>query len=226
MPYFDQFFFGNGPVRAMQNIGGIGNVTVVGRGVDRPLAFDTGPGNGLMDAAMRDITGGQESYDNHGARAKKGTLSMEAVERMIKHDYFKRPPPKSTGLEMFGPAFLQETVGPLLRERPDDALATLNYFTCLTIQESYRRFIFPRHQVEEIVVSGGGVHNRTLMKKLECLFAPIPVTPIDALGLPSQAKEPVAFAFFGWRALHGKPNHLPAATGAAHERVLGSITRA
>ena len=225
MPFFDKYFFGTGPVRAMQNIGGIGNVTVVGRGVEKPLAFDTGPGNGLMDAAMRVITGGAEQYDNHGARAKKGRLSIEAVEKMIKNDYFRRPPPKSTGLEMFGAAFLQDNVGELLRERPDDAMASLNYFTCLTIQESYRRFVFPQHQVEEIVVSGGGAHNRTLMKKLECLFAPIPVLSIEDLGLPAQAKEPVAFAFFGLRALHGKINHLPAATGAAHARVLGSVTR-
>lgn len=225
MPFFDQYFFGNGPVRAMQNIGGIGNVTVVGRGIERPLAFDTGPGNGLMDAAMRQITGGAEQYDNHGARAKKGRLSIEAVEKMIKHEYFKRPPPKSTGLETFGPAFLQGSMGDLLTERPDDAMASLNYFTCLTIQESYRRFVFPKHQVEEIVVSGGGAHNRTLMKKLECLFAPIPVVSIEDRGLPAQAKEPVAFAFFGLRAFHGKVNHLPAATGAAHARVLGSVTR-
>ena len=225
MPFFDQYFFGTGPLRAMQNIGGIGNVTVVGRNLESPVAFDTGPGNGLMDAAMREITGGQESFDNHGARARKGQMSMEAIEKMIRHDYFQRPPPKSTGLEMFGPAFLHAHLGDLLRDRPDDALATLNYFTCLSIQESYRRFIFPRHQVQEIVVSGGGTHNRTLMKKLECLFAPIPVHSIEALGLPSQAKEPVAFAFFGLRALHGKINHLPSATGAAHARVLGSLTR-
>lgn len=225
MPFFDQYFFGTGPMRAMQNIGGIGNVTVVGRGVETPLAFDTGPGNGLMDEAMRQITKGAESYDNHGARAKKGTLSIEAVEKMIKHPYFKKEPPKSTGLEMFGADFLRECVGDLLAGRPDDAMASLNYFTCLSIQESYRRFIFPKLQVEEIVVSGGGAHNKTLMKKLECLFAPIPVTSIEALGLPAQAKEPVAFAFFGLRALHGKPNHLPAATGATHARVLGSLTR-
>ncbi|MBV9080998.1 MAG: anhydro-N-acetylmuramic acid kinase [Elusimicrobia bacterium] len=224
MPFFDQFFFGGGPVRAMQNIGGIGNVTIVGRGIDVPLAFDTGPGNGLMDEAMREITGGAEQFDNHGQRAKKGTMSMDAVERMIKHDYFQRPPPKSTGLETFGREFLLSNVGDLLREKPDDAMASLNYLTCLSIQESYRRFIFPKFEVEEVVVSGGGAHNRTLMKKLECLFAPIPVKTIEDFDLPAQAKEPVAFAFFALRCLHGKINHLPSGTGASGARILGSIT--
>jgi len=224
MPFFDQYFFGGGRVRAMQNIGGIGNVTVVGKGIDVPLAFDTGPGNALMDAAVRLISQGAESIDTNGHRAKRGAISREAVDSMMRNAYFKRPPPKSTGIELFGEGFVSEHLGPLLTERPDDALATLNYLTCITIQESYRSFVFPRHKVEEIIVSGGGVHNKVLMKKLECLFAPVPVTPIDDLGLPAQAKEPVAFAFFGLRALQGKVNHLPAGTGAAHACVLGAIT--
>lgn len=224
VPFFDAYFFGTGPLRAMQNIGGIGNVAVVGKGIDVPLAFDTGPGNGLMDAAVREISGGTENQDTAGHRAKRGVIAMEAIEAMMKNDYFKRPPPKSTGLEQFGRGFMMDHVGPLLKDRPDDALATLNYYTCIAIQESYRRFVFPKHKIEEIVVSGGGVHNKVLMKKLECLFAPIPVLSIDDLGLPAQAKEPVAFAFFGLRALHGKVNHLPAGTGASRPCVLGSIT--
>ena len=224
IPFFDHYFFGNGPVRALQNIGGIGNVTVVGKGIEVPMAFDTGPGNGLMDAAMRLITDDAENMDLNGARAKRGQIDMPTVERMMRHEYFKRPPPKSTGVELFGRDFVVGHLGHLLKDRPDDALATLNYLTCITIQEAYRNFIFPKHQIAEIVVSGGGVHNRTLLKKLECLFAPIPVTPIDDLGLPAQAKEPVAFAFFGLRCLQGKVNHVPSGTGASRACVLGSIT--
>src|SRR5205823_2716405 len=124
------------------------------------------------------------------------------------HEYFQRPPPKSTGPEMFGETFLKNHVGDLLQTKPDDVLATLNYLTCLTIQESYRSHVFGKYPIEEIIVSGGGTHNRTLMKKLECLFAPIPVKPIDSLGVPTQAKEPLAFAFFGLRCMQNKINHL------------------
>lgn len=224
MPYFDHHFFGGDTVRAMQNIGGIGNVTVVGKGLPVPLAFDTGPGNGLMDAAVRLITDGAENFDAGGLRAKRGKIAMDCVEQMMRHDYFKRPPPKSTGVELFGRDYVVGHVGHLVKDRPDDALATLNYLTCISIQEAYRKFVFPSHKIGEIVVSGGGVHNRVLMKKLECLFAPIPVKTIDDFGVPAQSKEPVAFAFFGLRCLQRKVNHVPSGTGAARACVLGSIT--
>lgn len=225
IPFFDQFFFGSGPVRALLNIGGIANVTVVGRGLEAPLAFDTGPGNCLMDMVVQDITEGKEQFDRGGARAKHGTIDMVAVSKMIEHPYFKKSPPKSTGPELFDRHFLDSHLREKIQTKPDDALATLSYFTCITIQESFRNHIFTKYPVTELVVSGGGVHNKVLMKKLECLFAPIPVRSIEATGLPAQAKEPLAFAFFGLRCLHHQINHLPSGTGAKHARVLGSITK-
>lgn len=226
IPYFDHYFYGDGPVRAFQNIGGIANVTVVGKGVSTPLAFDTGPGNGLMDMAVREITGGKEEFDHHGQRAKHGTIDSAVAGRMMEHSFFRQAPPKSTGPELFSRKFLMDHFGKTLASKPNDVLATLNYFTCLSIQESYRNHIFGKYPISEVVVSGGGVHNKTLMKKLECLFAPIPVVSIEKYDLPSQAKEPVAFAFFGLRCLQHKSNHLPSGTGAKHERVLGSVTYA
>lgn len=233
IPYFDHYFYGDGPVRAFQNIGGIANVTVVGKGVSTPLAFDTGPGNSLMDMAVHEITGGKESFDHHGQCAKQGTIDTLVAAQLMEHPYFKLPPPKSTGPELFGRALLTQYFGKILHTKPNDVLATLNYFTCLSIQESYRNHIFGKYPIEEIVVSGGGVHNKTMMKKLECLFAPIPVVAIDYFhpahgpsGLPSQAKEPLAFAFFGLRCFQHKTNHLPSGTGAKHERILGSVTYA
>ncbi len=225
IPFFDQFFYGKGPLRALLNIGGIANVTIVGKGVESPVAFDTGPGNCLMDMAVQEISHGRESFDHHGTRAKHGTIDMIAVAKMVEHPYFKKPPPKSTGPEMFDRAFLLEHLGEKLKTKPDDALATLNYFTCLTIQESFRNHVFGKYPVEDLIVSGGGVHNKTLMKKLECLFAPIPVVSIESTGVPAQAKEPLAFAFFGLRCIQGKINHSPSGTGAKEARVLGSITR-
>lgn len=226
IPYFDHYFFGDGPVRAFQNIGGIANVTIVGKNLKEPLAFDTGPGNGLMDAAMRIITHGAENHDHHGGHAKRGQLHMEILNAMLQHDYFKRPPPKSTGLEMFGEKFVTDHFGSLLETNPNDVLATLNQLTSITIQESYRNYVFKNYPIEEVIVSGGGVHNKTLFKKLGCLFAPIEVKSIESFGIPVQAKEPLAFAFFGLRRLQNKINHLPQCTGAKKTCSLGSIVHA
>ncbi|MCB4756120.1 MAG: anhydro-N-acetylmuramic acid kinase [Elusimicrobia bacterium] len=217
IPFFDHYYFGKGPLRAFQNIGGIANVAVVGKSIRKPLAFDTGPGNCLMDAAIRLMTRGRNAYDRNGERAKRGRCNRDAANRMLRHPYFKVAPPKSTGLEVFN-------MSSLLRGRPDDVLATLNYFTCLSIQESYRRFIYPKYKVKEVIVSGGGAFNKTLMKNLASLLAPIPVRSIETMGIPAKAKEPLAFAFFGLRAFHGQINHLPECTGAKSTRVLGKIT--
>ncbi len=225
IPFFDHFFFGNGSVRAFQNIGGISNVTVVGKGIKSPIAFDNGPGNGLMDAAVRLITRRKESLDAQGKRAERGSIDLVILHAMMKTPYFKKAPPKSTGLELFGENFVKQYFGRRLVSHPNDVLATLNFFTALTIQESYKSFVFPKHHVSEIVVSGGGIHNTMLMKNLASLFAPIPVKRIDAFGIPSQAKEPLTFAFFGLRAFQNKINHIPACTGAKRACVLGSLTR-
>jgi anhydro-N-acetylmuramic acid kinase len=171
------------------------------------------------------MTSGQENFDRNGQYAKRGKIDMTVIGPLMENDYFKKAPPKSTGRELFNEKFLREHLGPLLASNPIDAIATLMYYTCLTIQESYRAHVFGKYSISDIVVSGGGVHNKTLMKKLECLFAPIPVVSIESLGLPSQAKEPLAFAFFGLRCLHNQPNHLPTGTGAKRSVILGRITR-
>jgi anhydro-N-acetylmuramic acid kinase len=221
VPAFDQHFFGDGPVRALQNIGGIANVTIVGRGV-RLVAFDTGPGNCLMDGLVRRASRGRLRYDASGQLARRGRIDRRAVERLWRHPYFRRPPPKSTGPELFNDALLREVFGSRLLARLEDALATATYFTAYSIAGGLRRFA-PRPP-REIIVSGGGALNRTLMAHLARLMAPAPVRAIERYGIPVQAKEPVAFAFLGLQALRGRPNHAPEATGARRARILGSIT--
>ena len=221
VPYFDEVFFGGGPVRALQNIGGIANVTVVGAGIPT-RAFDTGPGNGLMDLLARRISRGRLRYDAFGHLALRGRIDHRAVERLWRHPYFRQAPPKSTGRELFNEAFLRQVFGARLARAPEDALATVTYFTAYSIAESYRRFI--PHRLREVIVSGGGVHNRTLLQHLRTLLAPVPVRSIARYGIPPQAKEPVAFAFLALRALQGRCNHLPAATGARTACVLGAVT--
>ncbi|MBI4343284.1 MAG: anhydro-N-acetylmuramic acid kinase [Candidatus Omnitrophica bacterium] len=223
VPYFDQVFFGGGPARALQNIGGIANVTVVGRGL-APLAFDTGPGNCLLDLMARRISRGKLSCDLNGQLAARGRIDHRAVERLWRLPYFHRPPPKSTGRELFNEGLLREIFGSALARSPRDVLATLTYFTAYSIAQSYRRFV--AHRLREVIVSGGGVFNRTLMRHLAGCCAPVPLRPIEHYGVPAQAKEPVAFAYLALRALQQRINHLPSATGAKAGCILGAITPA
>lgn len=222
VPFFDDYFFGNGPLRAMQNIGGMANVSLVGRGI-RPLAFDTGPGNCLLDTIVRRMTHGRQSYDAGGRLAARGRIDQAAVGRMWAHPYFRKAPPKSTGKELFNEIFLREYFGRRWMTRPHEALATLTFFTAFSIAASYRRFIPKR--IQEVIVSGGGVYNRTLMRHLRRLLAPIRAHSIADFGLPPQAKEPVAFAFLALRAVRGQINHLPSTTGATQPCVLGKLIR-
>jgi anhydro-N-acetylmuramic acid kinase len=219
--YFDKVFFGNGPVRALQNIGGIANVTVVGRRIPT-LAFDTGPGNCLMDLIADRATRGRLRCDVGGRLARRGRIEHRAIERLWRHPYFRRRPPKSTGRELFNEPLLRKVFGSTLIRAPEDALATATYFTAYSIAESYRRFI--PHRLQEVIVSGGGVRNTTLMRHLTTLLAPTPVYSIERFGLSAQAKEPVAFSFLALRALQGRINHLPETTGARETCVLGTLT--
>jgi len=221
VPFFDETFFGGGRVRALQNIGGIANVTVVGRGL-RTRAFDTGPGNGLIDLVVRHMSRGRLRYDAHGHLALRGRIDESAVVRLWQLPYFRVPPPKSTGPELFNDALLRHIFGTRLTRHPLDILATVTYFTAYSIAHSYRRFI--PHRLREVIVSGGGVHNRTLLRHLVRLVAPVPVHSIERYGIPPQAKEPVAFAFLALRAQQGRPNHLPDTTGACEPCVLGTLT--
>jgi anhydro-N-acetylmuramic acid kinase len=222
IPFFDNYFFGKGPVQALQNIGGIANVTIVGRGLSKPVAFDTGPGNCLIDLAIQKITKGKLSFDPSGKWAARGQVQMKLIHSMMRHPYFKRKPPKSTGREEFGERFLKEYFGKRLTRSPYDALATLTYFTAATIYEGVKRFA--ARSPKEILVSGGGARNLTLMDCLKAFFSPTHVHSIEEWGIPAQAKEPIAFAFFALRAMQGKTNHLPQMTGAKRALVLGKIT--
>ena len=229
VPFFDYYFYGNGPLRAFQNMGGIGNVTLVGRNF-KPVAFDTGPGNCLIDLAVSRITKNKMNHDPSGKWAAQGKINHALVRSMMKHPFFKRKPPKSTGREEFGGQFLRKYFGPRLTRQPFDAIATLTYFTALTIHESISKLTGRGKgeglRVKEMIVSGGGVKNLTLMQHLKELFTPTPVRSIEEWHIPAQAKEPIAFAFFALRALEGKINHLPSATGAQKACVLGKLTNA
>lgn len=222
VPFFDEHFFGQGAPKALQNIGGIGNVTVVGRGI-APLAFDTGPGNCLIDLVARRITAGRQSFDSGGGLARRGRVDEAALRTLLAHPYFYKRPPKSTGPEVFNESLLVQVWGRRWIAHGFDVLATVTAFTAHAIADSYHRFV-PR-QPREVIVSGGGVYNRTLMAHLMRLLAPARVRSSIEYGLHPQAKESVAFAFLALRALRGRVNHLPRTTGARHRCPLGVFVR-
>jgi anhydro-N-acetylmuramic acid kinase len=223
VPYLDALIFRHPQLRrAVQNIGGIGNVTYLAPG--RPaLAFDTGPGNVLIDEAVRHLTGGARAFDEDGRMAAAGRVDEELLAEWIAHPYFELAPPRSTGRELFGPAEARAHVERALGAglRPEDAVATITALTAYSIAESYQRYCGP---VDEVILSGGGARNPTLRSLISGALHGVPVRLADELGLDGDAKEAVAFAVLGYSALHGWPNSLPGATGASATAVLGSIT--
>ncbi len=215
VPYFDRFVFGVRPAATL-NIGGIANLTAVSK---KPIGFDTGPGNCLIDEAMRIAF--RKEYDAAGRVAKSGEVVHEWLAR-LDHEYFRISPPKSTGRELFSHQFLVDRLGGELRRRPADVVATLTFFTARTIADARSRFV--KHKITEIIVSGGGVFNRTLMNHLESMLAPAAVTSIAAYGIHPLAKEPAAFALLAIEAIRGRVGNIPSVTGASRLVVLGKFT--
>lgn len=229
VPWADRLLFSApGRARALQNVGGIGNVTrVPPKGSGEPVfAFDTGPGNALIDAAVELATDRRLTYDRDGILAARGEVDEALLAELLRHPYFAAEPPKSTGREEFGRPFvarLAEAVQPEGDRDWLDLVATLTELTARTIADAYRRWVLPRG-VDEVVVTGGGARNPTLLGRIRALLDPLPVVDGAALGIDSDAKEAVAFALMAWAHLHGIPANVPSATGAAGPRVLGSLT--
>jgi len=223
VPAFDLFLFGRGALRAIINIGGIANVSLVGRG-RLFAAFDTGPGNALMDEAVRRATRGRVELDRGGRLAARGRVDERLLRRLLAHPYFKKAPPKSLDRTTFGPGFLDRHFKHLRAARLPDALATLAELTARSLW--FAVLESAPAPVTEIVVSGGGALNAHLMRRLSALFSPARATTTAADGLPVMAKEAACFAWLAGRALDGRPGSASAATGARGPRVLGKIVPA
>jgi anhydro-N-acetylmuramic acid kinase len=231
VPWADRHLFAaHDRVRVLQNIGGMANLTrVPPRGSAEPLfAFDTGPGNALIDAAVQLATNGARAYDADGAMARAGRVDEALVQSLLSHPFFAASPPKSTGREVFGrPYVLSLARDQRADERGGwpDLIATLTEFTARSIADAMQRWVLPRG-VDEVVVSGGGANNPVLMDRLSTLLAPLPVIDGRAAGFDTDAKEAIAFAGLAWAHMHGIPGNVPEATGAAGPRILGSFTPA
>jgi anhydro-N-acetylmuramic acid kinase len=211
--------------RAVVNIGGISNLTFLPKtgSLRMVKAFDTGPGNMILDGLIRHLTNDRETFDRGGRLAAKGRVHQGLLKRMMRHPYLRRRPPKSTGREEFGDQFLQDLIR--AGRRPSvtaaDLMATVTAFTARTIVDGER---FLSRNVDEVLICGGGAKNLTLMRMLQNAWGRIPVRPVETLGWNGRALEAVAFAVFAYQALHGVACNLPAVTGAKREVVLGSVT--
>lgn len=209
---------------ALQNIGGIGNVTVLPAGctIDNVYAFDTGPGNMIIDEAMRKLY--RKSYDENGLIASKGRIIENLKDELMKHSYLNLKPPKTTGREMFGEPFTDELLKCYQGENKEDIIATLTWFTAYSIAESYRKFVLPNHQLSEVILGGGGAHNATLKKMIENELPNIKVLTQEDKGYSSDAKEAIAFVILGNETMHQHFSNVPNATGAKQKVILGNIT--
>lgn len=218
--------------RVLQNIGGIGNLTAMpaGRGAEALVAFDTGPGNMVMDAVAQKLF--RKSYDRNGAIAAKGNVLDAVVQQMLRGRYFAIQPPKTAGREEFGREYAAAFLAACRRvsRKPEDALATATALTAESIARSFERFVLPsmRGNAIDYVVSGGGARNRTLMSMLAAGLEPLGCTvmTIEKFGLPAEAKEAAAFALMAWMTWHQLPGNVPAATGSRRPVILGQITYA
>lgn len=214
--------------RALQNIGGIGNVTRVPPlgSAENVLAFDTGPGNALIDGVVTLATEGRFTYDRDGLLASRGVVDETLLADLLRHPYFEKPPPKSTGRELFGQAMvgrLAEAVRPEGDQDWLDLVATLTELTARSITDAYERWLMPLG-LDEVVITGGGALNPVLVARITQLISPVRVTDCRELGIEPTEKEALAFAILAWAHLHGIPANEPSATGASGPRVLGSWT--
>ena len=219
--------------RVLQNIGGIANLTAIpaGAGSDQVIAFDTGPGNMVIDALAQQLF--KKPLDRNGAIAADGQILGPVLARALRNPYFALKPPRTAGREQFG----REYAAKLLRDcqlsstRPEDALATATALTAETIVQSYKQFCKPEMKSGngvDYIVSGGGARNRTLMAMLAQKLEPLgcDLAASEHFGLPAEAKEAAAFALLAWQTWHHRPGNVPAATGASRPVILGQVTYA
>lgn len=233
VPYLDYLLFRDAKVgRIVQNIGGIANLTAIppGARAEDIVAFDTGPGNMVIDAVMQALFG--RAFDRDGKIAASGEVIEPVVERIIKRKFFLAKPPKTAGREEFGREFVREFLKECGRARKQDIVATATALTARSIADAVRRFVLPksgsRKAFREMILSGGGAENATLVAMLTEYLAPLGVAVrfSDEFGLPSEAKEAVAFAVLAYETWHRRPSNMPAATGARRRAILGKISYA
>jgi anhydro-N-acetylmuramic acid kinase len=207
------------------NIGGIANLTAIppNTSTDRVIAFDTGPGNMVIDQLVSRITQGGQTYDRDGAIAGSGEIDPKLLAKLLRDKYFRAKPPKTAGREQYGSEFVSKLLDTELSS--EDLIATATALTAESIAAAVRNFVLPEMRVDEVFASGGGTHNPTLMRMLRKALDPIPVKYTTEVGLDVDAKEAIAFALMAYETAHSRPSNVPMATGAKRSVVLGKLTQ-
>lgn len=228
VPYTEYLLYRSGEQSvALQNIGGIGNITFLPRActLDEVTAFDTGPGNMILDALACRMTGGRLAYDDGGRLAAAGRPSRKLLNRLLEEPYFRQPPPKTTGREVYGAAYVEQLLelARAMGVSPPDLIATATRFTAETIERAVRDFAPQRPDL--LIVGGGGAMNPTLMRDIRTCLPDVQVLTNEEIGLDSNSKEAVAFAVLANEAVHSSCGNVPGATGASHPVVLGKISQ-
>lgn len=211
--------------RLLQNIGGIGNVTVLPKqaSLNELYAFDTGPGNMIIDEICRQLF--NVEYDEGGNLAKKGKINEQLLSYCINHPYIMSPPPKTTGRELFGKQYVDILLNKFNSLSSHDILTTITMFTAKSIVENYCKFIFPQVKIDEVIIGGGGSYNKTLLNMIQSLLGEsIQIYTQEELGYSSGAKEAVAFALLANETYHGNASNVPNATGAKGAVILGNVS--
>lgn len=233
--YFDALlYFDRGRVLVLQNVGGIGNATCLPGPLGRNaiFAFDTGPGNMVIDAVVAACSGGRLRFDRDGEWAAQGAADRDLVQELLQDPYFLQPPPKTTGREYFGPEYVRRFLARAAARglSPADTVATATLLTAASMADQYRRWILPRTggRLDRVLVTGGGSYNRTLMRMFRQELAAVLSHAVELEApaedeWPAGAKEAIGFAVLGAATLLGLANNLPAATGATHPAVLGAV---
>jgi len=229
VPFADYVLFSHKRLnRAVQNIGGIANVTFLPDGCKQSdlVAFDTGPGNMVIDGVVRLISGGKQRFDRNGKMAAQGTVNKRFLDEMLRHPFLRRHPPKSTGREEFGADFAQRIYqrGKRRSLTDVDIVATVTAFTAQSIARAYRRFL--PAMPDEMILCGGGAHNETLVEMLHSGLPEVKMLSTGDFGIGVDAKEAVSFAVLAWATIRGQPNNVPGATGAEQPVILGKIVPA
>ncbi len=209
---------------ALQNIGGIGNVTFLPKKGDftKVIAFDTGPGNMMIDAAVQRLYG--EKFDKNGKYASKGKLIPLLAEELKKHPYFALDIPKTTGREMFGEHYTYELLEKYQDYTKNDIIFTLTWFTAYSIAYHYKKYFIHHHNLDKCIIAGGGAYNECLINLIKRELPEIEILIQEDLGYSSEAKEAIAFVILGNQTYHMRPSNVPSATGARKSVILGQIT--
>jgi anhydro-N-acetylmuramic acid kinase len=230
VPLLDYVLFAHAKrARVLQNIGGIGNLTVIpaGSAQDKIIAFDTGPGNMIIDALMQKLFG--KSFDRDGERAARGKVLEPVLRAALKEKFFLRQPPKSAGREQFGASYAERFLAACRRHSrsPEDAVATATALTVESMHHAIKQWVLPLtgSAPVDFIVSGGGARNQTLLKSLSDRLTPLRCTvSTSEATVPVEAKEAAAFALLAYQTWHHRPGNVPSATGASHPVILGQIT--